>query len=282
MSYYDDDPRIESHGNSIAMYTPYDAAFVDAFKAAVPYADRRFDRPNLRWIVAAKYGRQLRDLILDYFDINVSVPTIAIASETITQLLDLRYIGVPKARDDGTITAYGWVNGGWTTIWPLGVLKSWFEPSVNGDDDEPRPGDAPTLYAVLGIKRNTPQGDIRRAYREMARRWHPDMSSDADTTAQMQRVNEAYEILNSPGPRARYDAGLKLQAAAGRNAPPIIKNGQWRPPYRCGLVLVQGIEEIGRLNVKRILQWQDIMNGKGQILVTYWRFGDDSYSERWV
>ena len=85
MSYYDDDPRIESHGNSIAMYTPYDAAFVDAFKAAVPYADRRFDRPNLRWIVAAKYGRQLRDLILDYFDINVSVPTIAIASETIAE-----------------------------------------------------------------------------------------------------------------------------------------------------------------------------------------------------
>ena len=282
MSYYDDDPRLVAHGNSIAMYTPYDAAFVDAFKALVPYTSRRFDRPNLRWIVAAKYGRQLRDLIIDHFGFNVSVPAIAQAATMTTQLLDLRYIGVPKARDDGTITAYGWVNGGWTTIWPLAVLKTWFEPSVNGDDDTPRPDDAPTLYAVLGIKRNTPQGDIKAAWRKMARRWHPDMSNDADATRQMQRINEAYEILKSPGPRARYDAGLKLQAAAGQSAQPVIKNGQWRSPYRCGLVLVQGIEEIGRLNVKRIMAWQDIVNANGQILVTYWRFGDDTYSERWI
>lgn len=282
MSYYDDDPRLVAQGNSIAMYTPYDAIFVEAFKDIVPYTARRFDRPNVRWIVAAKYGRQLRDLILDHFAINVSVPLIAIAAETVTRLLDLRYIGIPKVRDDGTVTAYGWVNGSWTTVWPLSVLKTWFDPSVNGEDDTPCPSDAPTLYAVLGIKRNAPQGDIKAAWRKMAKRWHPDMAKDADATAQMTRINEAYEILKAPGPRARYDAGLKLQAAAGRNAPPIFKAGQWRPPYRCGMVLVQGIEEIGRLNVKRILQWQDIVNAKGQILVSYWQFGDDMYSERWV
>jgi hypothetical protein len=260
------------------MYTPYDAAFVADFKLAVPYTARRFDRANVRWIVAAKYGTQLRDLILDHFAINVSVPAIARRASMTTQLLDLRYIGVPKVRDDGTVTAYGWVNGGWTTIWPLAVLKAWFEPGL--DDD--KPGDAATLYAVLGIKRNTPQGDIKSAWRKMARRWHPDMSSDPDATRQMQRINEAYEILKEPGPRARYDAGLKLQAAAGQSAQPVIKNGQWRPPYRCGMVLAQGIEEIGRLNVKRILQWQDIVNAQGQILVSYWRFGDDCHTEKWV
>jgi hypothetical protein len=256
----------------------YDDEFVADFKLAVPYTARRFDRANVRWIVAAKYGTQLRDLILDHFAINVSVPAIARRASMTTQLLDLRYIGVPKVRDDGTVTAYGWVDGGWTTIWPLSVLKSWFEPGL--DDD--KPNDAATLYAVLGIKRNTPQVEIKSAWRKMARRWHPDMSSDPDATRQMQRINEAYEILKEPGPRARYDAGLKLQAAAGQSAQPVIKNGQWRPPYRCGMVLAQGIEEIGRLNVKRILQWQDIVNAQGQILVSYWRFGDDSYSERWV
>jgi curved DNA-binding protein CbpA len=108
------------------------------------------------------------------------------------------------------------------------------------------------------------------------------MNSDSDAKAQMQRVNEAYEVLKDVGSRSRYDAGLKLQAAAGRPAPLPTRSNAWRPPYRCGLVLVTGVGEIGRLNVKRILQWGDIVDAAGRILVTYWRYGDDEYSERWV
>jgi hypothetical protein len=191
------------------------------------------------------------------------------------------YVGVPKARSiGGEPLAYGWVDGGWTTIWPQCVLRAWFEPTINGE--ETRPNDAYTLYAVLGLKRNVPQAEIKTAWRKLARRWHPDMSKDFDAHEQMQTVNAAYDVLKDPNRRARYDAGLKLQAAASRAAPPIIQANAWRPPYRCGMVLVAAVEKIGRLNVRRILQWGDIVDAAGRILVTYWRYGDDEYSERWI
>jgi curved DNA-binding protein CbpA len=99
----------------------------------------------------------------------------------------------------------------------------------------------------------------------------------------MQRVNEAYGILQDVSKRARYDAGLKLESAIGKSSlPRFTQSNVYRPPYRCGLVMVSAIEEVGRLNVKRILGWQDIVNNRGQILTTFWRYGDDQYSERWI
>ena len=280
-NFYTDDPRLEPRGDSIAMYTPYDVAFLAAFKAEIPHAARRWNSADKVWIVAAQYGRKLRDLILEHYAVNVAVPTIAAANTETTRLLKLMYLGAPKDRGGDELSSYGWVDGGWTTIWPLGVLRAWFEPSIDGDE-HPRPGDAPTLYAVLGIKRNAAGAEIKRAWRMMARRWHPDMNSDRDAHDQMLRVNEAYETLSDPGKRARYDAGLKLQAAAGRDAQTVGAGTSWRPPYRSGHVLVVGVEQLGRLNVRRILQWRDIVDQAGRILVTYWKYGDDGYSERWV
>jgi hypothetical protein len=263
------------------MYTPYDPAFLVDFKAEVPYTARRWNNGDKVWIVSAQYGQALRDLILAHFRFNISAPSIRAQAVEVTRLVKLMYVGVPKPRgDDGEPLAYGWVDGGWTTIWPLSVLRSWFEPIVYAD--EARPGDAPTLYAVLGLERKASQVAIKPAWRKLARRWHPDMNRDNDAKAQMQRVNDAYEVLKDVGRRARYDVGLKLQAAAGRSATLPTQSNAWRPPYRCGMVLVTGIEEIGRLNVHRILQWGDIVDGQGRILVTYWKYGDDEYSERWV
>jgi hypothetical protein len=48
------------------------------------------------------------------------------------------------------------------------------------------------------------------------------------------------------------------------------------------LVLVKGQNRLGRFVVNEILQWADITNTKGEILVTSWAAGDDSFNESWV
>ena len=67
-------------------------------------------------------------------------------------------------------------------------------------------------YAVLGIPRYASDQQIQRAYRRLAKRYHPDLHPDARTSQQMRRINQAWEILSSPESRARYDAESALLA----------------------------------------------------------------------
>ncbi|MCC7124564.1 MAG: J domain-containing protein [Acidobacteria bacterium] len=64
------------------------------------------------------------------------------------------------------------------------------------------------LYIVLGVQREASDGDIKRAYRRLARRWHPDINpGDHDAAVRFRQVAEAYETLIDPDRRRRYDAG---------------------------------------------------------------------------
>jgi len=60
-------------------------------------------------------------------------------------------------------------------------------------------------YAVLETDIDASQDGIRKAYRTLAMRWHPDRNPGVDTVARMQAINEAYLILNDPEARMRYD-----------------------------------------------------------------------------
>ncbi|GAA3396872.1 DnaJ C-terminal domain-containing protein [Cryptosporangium minutisporangium] len=60
-------------------------------------------------------------------------------------------------------------------------------------------------YEVLGVDRSASQEDIQRAYRKLARKYHPDVNSDPGAEDQFKRINEANEVLSDPGTRARYD-----------------------------------------------------------------------------
>jgi curved DNA-binding protein CbpA len=60
-------------------------------------------------------------------------------------------------------------------------------------------------YAVLETPLDSSAEDIKKAYRRMAQRWHPDRNPGADTVSRMQEINEAYLLLNDPEARARYD-----------------------------------------------------------------------------
>lgn len=68
-------------------------------------------------------------------------------------------------------------------------------------------------YEVLGVDRSASQRDIKKAYRDKARQWHPDVSDAPNAETRFKEVNEAYQVLSDPEKRNAYDrfghAGLE-------------------------------------------------------------------------
>jgi curved DNA-binding protein len=60
-------------------------------------------------------------------------------------------------------------------------------------------------YQTLGVARDAAAEDIKKAFRKLARQYHPDVSKDPDAEARMQEVNEAYAVLSDPEKRTAYD-----------------------------------------------------------------------------
>jgi curved DNA-binding protein len=60
-------------------------------------------------------------------------------------------------------------------------------------------------YEVLGVPRDADQDAIRRAYRKLARKYHPDLNSDTDAEERFKELGEANEVLSDPDKRERYD-----------------------------------------------------------------------------
>ncbi len=60
-------------------------------------------------------------------------------------------------------------------------------------------------YKIMGLKRDATQDEIKRAYRKLARKYHPDVSKEAGTEEKFKELGEAYEVLKDPEKRAAYD-----------------------------------------------------------------------------
>merc|ERR1712070_823833 len=68
-------------------------------------------------------------------------------------------------------------------------------------------------YKILGIQRNAKPKEIKKAYREMALKWHPDKVAEADkekASTMFQDISEAYEVLSDEETRAKYDRGEQV------------------------------------------------------------------------
>jgi len=62
------------------------------------------------------------------------------------------------------------------------------------------------FYAALGVPRTASQEEIQRAYRTLARQYHPDVNKDPSAEERFKEVSEAYDVLSDPDMRQRYDA----------------------------------------------------------------------------
>ena len=76
-------------------------------------------------------------------------------------------------------------------------------------------------YQVLGLTKAATQDDIKRVYRKLARKYHPDISKEANAEEQFKEVGEAYEVLKDQEKRAAYDQlGEDLKAQRDFRPPP--------------------------------------------------------------
>ncbi len=76
-------------------------------------------------------------------------------------------------------------------------------------------------YKILGVPRDATKEQIKRAYRKLARKYHPDVSKEPDAEARFKEVNEAHEVLHDPEKRAAYDRlGSAWQSGQEFRPPP--------------------------------------------------------------
>tara|TARA_R110002111_G_C6006607_1_gene374036 strand:+ start:6808 stop:7779 length:972 start_codon:yes stop_codon:yes gene_type:complete len=76
-------------------------------------------------------------------------------------------------------------------------------------------------YKIMGVGKDASQDEIKRAYRKLARKFHPDVSKEANAEERFKEVGEAYEVLNDPEKRTAYDQlGANWKAGQDGFTPP--------------------------------------------------------------
>lgn len=75
------------------------------------------------------------------------------------------------------------------------------------------------FYDILGVSRSADKDELKRAYRRLARKYHPDVNKEEGAEDKFKEINRAYEVLSEPETRARYDrfgeAGVSGAGGAG-------------------------------------------------------------------
>jgi curved DNA-binding protein len=100
-------------------------------------------------------------------------------------------------------------------------------------------------YQMLGVTRSASEADIKKAYRRLARKYHPDVSKEAQAEQKFKEVQEAYEVLKDPEKRAAYDQlGSEWKSGQQFRPPPDWGSGfEFRGGPRSGGARAGGGQE---------------------------------------
>ena len=85
-------------------------------------------------------------------------------------------------------------------------------------------------YAELGVKKDASAEEIKKAYRKLARKYHPDSNAgDASAEAKFKEVSEAYDVVGDAKKRKEYDEARRLFGSGGKAEPAVRDEPEGRP-----------------------------------------------------
>lgn len=294
------DPTIVVRGEWLDVYTPFSRTFVGDLKASIPhdmrkpiYLDGKFDcwrvhkdyMPDVQLVIkgayraqlAIEYGEKLGDDGID------QAQQVKVNSDPHVKVFEVWYVGRCKLRDEtGSTPSAFFMNQDqkWVGLLPEDILRQWFEQDVDSADH----------FRLLGITAKSTDRETKKAYRAMARQYHPDVYDGDDSTERMKAINEAYGMLKTEQGRKRYAACLFLESKAhGMDA--VItgvradnKDVSAKYGYRCpkpnGVIKMSGIEIAGGRGGKlflaqQILEWNPVIR-EGKRLISGYKKKDSA------
>ncbi|MBA0632916.1 hypothetical protein Godav_001580 [Gossypium davidsonii] len=110
-------------------------------------------------------------------------------------------------------------------------------------------------YTVLGVARNASSADIKRAYRLLARKYHPDVSKHSRASELFKSIRHAYEVLSNEVTRIRYDRTLTFQEDVGRSYKGKRNHG---PKYEDGVRIYRWAELKRKMQEERFRKQYEV------------------------